>query len=337
MLRRRLLPTLLGLLLIALLVALRAADPYPLQVARATAFDFFEQLSPRPKADTPVRVVDIDEASLKAIGQWPWPRNVLATLTQRLGELGAAAIGFDVLFAEPDRLSPSRLALSPLAWAGLAKGPPLADYDQQLANALAATPSVLGFAAADGAAALPISPKAGFAISGTDPTPSLPKMTGAVVPLPVLEAAAHGLGGLSLDAHESAGVVRQVPLVWSSGKQYYPSLALEALRVALGESTIVILGDTAGQGYVQGIRVGQFDIPTTAEGDLTIYYGEPDPALLVSARDILGPDYKEMAPLIQGQIVLVGSSRRGCSTCTPRRSATTSRASPSTRRPSSRS
>src|SRR5690606_4282660 len=97
-----------GLAVIAGLTLLRAADPYALQVARETSFDVFQQLRPREAPpDLPVRIVDIDEASLAELGQWPWPRFTMATLASRLTELGAAAIAFDLLFSEPDRLSPS--------------------------------------------------------------------------------------------------------------------------------------------------------------------------------------------------------------------------------------
>ena len=331
-LSRRIIPTLLGLLLIVLLVLVRIADPYPVKAARNTAFDFLEQLAPRPKADLPVRVVDIDDASLKAIGQWPWPRSELATLTSRLTELGAASIGFDMLFPEADRLSPSRLmagvaaasaATSPAAEVPGATTPaapatpatpaqaPLPDYDQQFADALSQGPSILGFAVSPSAGPLPLSPKVGFAISGADPSAAIAHMQGAVLPLTSLGDAAHGLGGLSLEARDDADVVREVPLVWVSGKQLYPSLALEALRVALGVDTIVVLGDTGGQGYVESIRVGDLTIPTTATGNLTLYYSKPDPSLYVSARDILGPDYMDLKPLIDGQIVLVGTSASG--------------------------
>ncbi len=89
MFNRRLLPTLLGLLIVLALIALRIADPYPLQVARDTAFDTFQRIKPRTGPAGPVRVVDIDEASLKTLGQWPWPRDRIALLTDRLTQLGA--------------------------------------------------------------------------------------------------------------------------------------------------------------------------------------------------------------------------------------------------------
>ena len=99
--------------LLLALVALRAADPPPLQELRLRTFDLFQVLHPRAElVPSPVAIIDIDEASLKAIGQWPWPRTVVADLVTKLKEQGALVIGFDVIFAEPDRMSPAVAAES---------------------------------------------------------------------------------------------------------------------------------------------------------------------------------------------------------------------------------
>src|SRR5208282_1689234 len=102
----------LCILLLFALVPLRIADPRPLEEARLRTFDLFQVLRPRQQTARPVVLADIDEASLKEIGQWPWPRTVVADLVIRLHELGAVAIGFDIVFAEPDRLSPALAAES---------------------------------------------------------------------------------------------------------------------------------------------------------------------------------------------------------------------------------
>src|ERR1700735_5363947 len=85
------------------LVPLRLADPRPLQELRLRTFDLFQVLRPREQTVRPVVIADIDEASLKEIGQWPWPRTVVADLIARLRAAGAVAVGFDIVFAEPDR------------------------------------------------------------------------------------------------------------------------------------------------------------------------------------------------------------------------------------------
>src|SRR3972149_9185298 len=91
--------------LLALAVAIRAPAPAPIARLRLMVFDTYQLLSPRTyDPDLPVRVVHIDEPSLRRIGQWPWPRSVLAALTKRLTDDGAAVGAFDLLMAEPDRL-----------------------------------------------------------------------------------------------------------------------------------------------------------------------------------------------------------------------------------------
>ena len=93
---------LLGLMIVALMTGLRWADPELIKAVREVAFDQAQRLSPRQYEPVPVRIVDIDEHSLKELGQWPWPRTLLARLLGRLGELGASVVAFDVLFPEPD-------------------------------------------------------------------------------------------------------------------------------------------------------------------------------------------------------------------------------------------
>jgi adenylate cyclase len=100
------------IVLLFALVPLRVIDPRPLEEVRLRAFDLFQVLRPREQIARPVVIVDIDEASLKEIGQWPWPRTVVADLVNRLNALGAVVIGFDVVFPEPDRMSPAVAAES---------------------------------------------------------------------------------------------------------------------------------------------------------------------------------------------------------------------------------
>jgi adenylate cyclase len=94
-----------------------------------------------------VRIIDIDEASLQRLGQWPWPRTQVAEMVQRLHAAEVAAIGFDVLFIEPDRTSPQALApLWPLAPQTRQALLQLPDHDAVLAQHLADRHVVLGFA-----------------------------------------------------------------------------------------------------------------------------------------------------------------------------------------------
>src|SRR5580658_9901468 len=134
------------LVLLFALVPLRLFDPQPIEELRLRTFDLFQVLRPRTQDSFPVVIVDIDEASLKAIGQWPWPRTIVADLVTRTTELGAAAIGFDIVFAEPDRMSP---ALAEQSFRGIdpdtrAKLDSLPSNDQVLADAIRQSRVVVG-------------------------------------------------------------------------------------------------------------------------------------------------------------------------------------------------
>lgn len=223
---------LVGLAVAALLTLLRWLDPQPLQELRAASLDLYQQLKPRAAVETPVTVVAIDEASLRAQGQWPWPRRRLAELTDRLFALGAASVGFDVLFAEPDRLSPAQIRRD-LGLEDAALLAAIADGDSVLANVITDKPVVLAFAATPGTGPLP-EVKAGFAVAGEEVASGLIPITAAILPLPQLAAAAAGLGHISLSGEQVGSRVREVPLLLSGGGSLYPALPLEALRLGAG-------------------------------------------------------------------------------------------------------
>src|SRR5919112_2446894 len=100
---------LLPLSILVLAVAMRIAAPGLLDRGALIAFDLYQRAAPRETGDLPIRIIDIDEASLKELGQWPWPRGVIAKLIDRLREAGASVVGFDIAFAEADRTSPQML------------------------------------------------------------------------------------------------------------------------------------------------------------------------------------------------------------------------------------
>src|SRR6202043_1305513 len=163
------------ILLLFALVPLRVIDPRPLEEVRLRTFDLFQVLLPREQTTRPVAIVDIDEASLKEIGQWPWPRTVVADLITRLNEQGALVIGFDIIFAEPDRMSPAVAAESfrGLDDATRAKLGSLPSNDAVLGDAIKHARVVVGQAGSatpqprsDAEMAL----QTGFAFKGPDPT-----------------------------------------------------------------------------------------------------------------------------------------------------------------------
>ncbi|MDE2385970.1 MAG: CHASE2 domain-containing protein, partial [Alphaproteobacteria bacterium] len=312
--KRHIFGILLGLLACLGLISLRLSDPPVMASLRASGFDTLQRLWPRASPPQPVRVVAIDEAALAKLGQWPWPRDRLATLVENLTSLGAQAIVFDILFAEPDRSSPSQLVQDPAVKAMLSTQPgqDLPDHDKAFAAAIAKAPVVLAASALPAASATGPQPKAGFAVTGQEVQTGLPVMEGLVGNLPALDAAARGLGVINIDLAGNGGVVRALPLLWRGGEKPFPSLALEALRVAQGQQTVVVNGSPTLAGAVNSIRVGQIEIPTAEQGALAVYYHHDDPNLYVSAAQLLDPSQlASLRPLIEGHIVLVGATATG--------------------------
>lgn len=288
---------------------------------RRSVFDYYQRLQPRAYQDAPVRIVDVDDASLARVGQWPWPRTTVASLIERLSRAGAAAIAFDIVFAEPDRTSPAQIL------AGLeANGFPsekirsvfssLPDNDVLLAAAIRNAGNVVtGFALTNEAGGRKPAVRTGFAELGDDPLRFVPGYAGSVADLPVFEAAAAGNGSISFRP-DSDLVVRRVPLLERIGRQLYPSLAAEALRVAQGAHTILIKSTGASGEYgfgnqvgIVGLKIGAVTVPTGASGELFIHYSRSVRKRMIPAWQVLSNHFD--ARTVQGQIVLIGTSAAG--------------------------
>ena len=298
-----------ALLAASLLLVLRVYDPPITVELRATGFDSLQRLWPRvDDKDQPITIVDIDEASLRKLGQWPWRRDVLARLVTNLTKMDAAVVGFDILFPEADRLSPKSLSQ------GLAieNATELPDTDQIFADAIKGQRVVLAAAANPKGEILTPFDKAGFATTGLPAVTAPLRLTAATSNLPPLDAAAAGIGLINIDLTSERGVARQLPLVWTDGQSFRPSLALELLRLAQGASTYVVNASARSEDAITSIRIGDFDIPVSEQGQLAIYYSHDSPSLYVSAADILDETkLADLSPKIAGHIILVGTSATG--------------------------
>ena len=295
--------------LLATLVVLRAIDPAPLEELRLRVFDTFQILQPRKAVERPVVIVDLDEASLAKFGQWPWPRTRVADLVSRLAEAGAAVIAFDVVFAEPDRLSPP-LAVDSfrgLDEATRARLKDLPDNDQVLAEVLRRSPVVLGESGLPYETPTPAidPPPLGLATLGGAPSPHLLNFPGRLRNTPVLEQAASGRGLFTIRT-ERDGIVRRVPLIMMAQGSLMPTLTFEMLRVAVKADTLLVKSDEAG---VKSVGVPGFEIPTDRNGQLWVFFGKHDPARYISAADVL--DGKVGADAISRKLVIIGTSAVG--------------------------
>lgn len=306
-----------GLLTAVGMICLYIAQPAMLQQLDRKVYDAF-LIGRSGGAPSPVpAVVDIDERSLAAYGQWPWPRYLLARLLARLTEHGAAAVALDILLSEPDRSSPAHLRAGLKRDFGLDMGfthlpPELEDNDALLARTLTESPAILGVFlrfSADSPTTDMLPPATGLAEQTPPGCPSprerlLPAHS-ALLPLPAfLRAAPVGVINAAPDAD---GVIRTVPLVSRLGDRMYANLALRALMRGMGVGTMIL---RSGPDGLEELRVGPLSVPVTPTGAMYVPFRGPRGGYpYFSAVDVL--EGRAPAEEIQGRILFVGSSAAG--------------------------
>ena len=290
--------------------ALLLFDPPLLQTLRQSVFDQYQRVHPRVYQPAPVRIIDIDEESLAKIGQWPWPRSRIADMVERLRKAEVAAVGFDVLFAEPDRTSPmAMLNIWSLPGTTQRSIASLPDHDELLATALEPGGVVLGFSVErEGTGPDLPAQKYRFVNMGEPALPFAHAFSRAVPSLPLLSNAAAGNGVLTF-VPDNDGVVRRVPLLLRLGDMLVPSLAAEVLRVGQGAQNYMLrTSDTPGVGMTE-VKIGDFAVPTTSAGEAWIHYTGPVDERTIPAWKILAGEIPDAE--LQGKLLLVGASAQG--------------------------
>jgi adenylate cyclase len=266
-------------------LGLRWADPPQLVDFRHWVFDNYQRALPRAyPAAAGVVIIDLDDESLEKMGQWPWPRTYLAAMVQNLNDAGARVVAFDMLFAEPDRSSPGRIAdnfeVPPHLKSFLDELP---DHDELFAQTVAPAPVVTGYVFTNKEndvkpslkAHIFDSTKASFSVdaavnnekltpaerirraakkmknkdltAGTEFIGFLPNYySGAIRNLEALENASSGSGSFSI-VRDPDGIIRRVPLLFRLGERVYPGLAVEAMRVAHKQKAVKVVA-SGGEG-----------------------------------------------------------------------------------------
>lgn len=299
------------LALLVVFAGLRLWDPPPVQELRLRTFDMFQLIDPRDKKGIrPVAIVDIDDKSLARLGQWPWPRTRIADMIINLTNLGAVAIGFDVVFSEADRLNPELVAnqMRYLDDATRARLRELPSNDQVLSEAIKRSRVVLGETGqpAVGGELDKTLPFTGVATVGEENAEKfLFEFPGLLRNVPVIEAVAAGRGLFTIRT-ERDGLIRRVPMIMRAQGNIMPSLSLEILRVVTGTPTLLVRTDKTG---VRGVRLKGVEIPTDRNGQLWVHYAPHDPSIYVSAADVL--DSTVPPNKIAGKLVLIGTSAVG--------------------------
>ena len=308
------------LLALAAAAVVRVIDPEPLARIRLVAFDTLQQLQPRRVDPSyPVRIISIDEPSLVALGAWPWRRDVIASLVERLIDQGARVVALDFVLAsaEADVLStlPSSLKSTPEVQALEKALQVLPSGDDRLAQVISKGPVVLGMIGRHGDSKPTVVSRAGFALLGSDPARYAPTLPAVTANTPKLQDAAPALGALNWFP-EYDQIARKVPMLVRLGGELAPSLVAEAIRLADGARTISVRSSTAsgetpfvGETGITSLRIGRYTVPTDQGGQMWLSFSKHDPNRYRSAVDFM--EGRVPREDIQGRIVLVGATAPG--------------------------
>ena len=316
----------LGMFLLCAFVGLYYVDVKTgvgfLDAWRNKVFDYYQEIKPREvptPENKPVTIIDLDEQSLETIGQWPWPRNVIAQMVENLMQMGAVLVAFDIVFAEPDRMNPSSVAstLVGLDDATKEKLLGLKSNDQIFADVIRKSRVVLGQAGrpseTEGVKGPPV--KKSVAVqklskSAPEPYVFIPKFPSLVRNVPVIEQAATGrFGGHGIFSVVPGkdGIVRNVPAFFGHDGQYFPALAIEMLRIATGRPTILAKVNDAGM--VEAAIAKGLTVTTDRIGQVWPYFSKRDWDKYVSAAKVL--DGTADPAKIKGKLTIVGTSAVG--------------------------
>ena len=265
----------LAFVTLAVLMLCGLKDPFIKETARLKSFDLIQKYDTVTLSDD-VIIVEIDEKSIEEYGQWPWKRSVLADVIWKLREAGAGIIVLPILFSEEDRLG----------------------GDMDLAQALVQNGIVIAQTGTTqtNRNAVP----RGVAKIG-DPLPWLFEWPGMLGPIPLLGDNVDGVGVVNTTP-EIDGVVRRLPLLMRVSGEVYPSVALEVIRVAVGDPSYQV---KAGPGGVIALRVPKFKtIKTDQYARIWLRWNKEFETISIT------DDFKSVA----GKTVIIGNTAEGIST-----------------------
>ena len=267
-----------ALLTLVLVVGIRVADPTFVESVRLRYFDTL--ITSKAPTDNNIYTVNIDETALDKYGQWPLPRAEYAKIIKDLYDRNAGLVVLNVLMAEPDRTG----------------------GDAVLGSALKNYPVVLGSVPSNKTKNTPRVP--GSAVLGPEWLDQIVTYPGLIANLPNLENSAAGVGIVNT-LPEVDGVNRRVPLIVAVDGKLYPSIALETLRVAAGDSTFQV---KLFEGGVEKMRIPKFGPVTTDNlGRIWIDWSQTNKSVSLSN---LPKDFG-------GAIVVVGPTAAGIANPVP--------------------
>jgi adenylate cyclase len=267
-----------ALLTLVIILSIRVVDPTFVESVRLRYFDTL--ITSKEPTKNNIVTVNIDEESLNKYGQWPLPRNEYAGIIRDLYQRNAGLVVLNVLMAEPDRTG----------------------GDGVLGKTLTEYPVVLSSVPNDKTKNTPRNP--GSAVIGSEHSHMIVQYPGIIANVPVLENNAMGVGIVNT-LPEIDGVTRRIPLVVTVDGKIYPSISMETLRVAAGDSTVQVKLNELG---VEKMRIPKFGpITTDSLGRIWVDWSQTNDSYSLT----------NLPKDLNGAIVIVGPTASGISNPVP--------------------
>ena len=286
-------------------VGLRVYDVEPLKILRLKTFDYYQKIQPRTVTSNHFVIVEITEQDLKQYGQWPWNRNFMADIHQRIINQKANTVQYNILFSEADRLNASSFVETQKLPKELKEKLLLIpDNDQMLAQFFNVSDAVLMYSVKNSATDGKIK-KPNILYKGADPTAWLYNFLGVVSNLPMLLDSAKGVG-VNIMIPSIDGTVRSQPLLINTDQGIVPAQILETLRVVMNGRAYKVV--TAQDGVKEIYLNKQFVIRPDSNAMVNINFAQPDTIPTISVGDLMTKDID-----LTNKIVIVGLNAAGLS------------------------
>ena len=285
------------------LIIIKIVNPSLVQKISFINYDFYQKVFNRGEVQN-VTIVDIDEKSIAKIGQFPWRRDIYSKILNNLNQFNPSAIAFDIVFSEEDKQNPQDLLLK------LQK-----ESDQVISANVLNTNKIFIDSISKSKVILPVlgepndnfvennsKPKLKIITKGENAKNFLYSYKNKIISLEEINNAASGIGAISLIPNID-GIIRNIPLLYNIDNQIWPSLALEAIRIATNQKNLLVQSDKSG---ISVIKTRKDVFPGDQNGIINIKYNKFDKENYISAIDVINNDFDQKR--IENKIILIGSS-----------------------------
>ena len=292
----------LGCILLFFII-IKFTNPSIVKKISFISYDLYQKVFNKGKIEA-VTIIDIDEKSIAKIGQFPWRRDIYSKILYNLNQFNPSAIAFDIVFSEEDKQNPQDLLLK------LQK-----ESDQLITANVLNTNKIFIDSISKSKVILPVlgepndnfvennsKPKLKIITKGENAKNFLYSYKNKIISLEEINNAASGIGAISLIPNID-GIIRNIPLLYNIDNQIWPSLALEAIRIATNQKNLLVQSDKSG---ISVIKTRKDVFPGDQNGIINIKYNKFDKENYISAIDVINNDFDQKR--IENKIILIGSS-----------------------------